>query len=523
MRTFLNMGWSAFLNTPAGYDPKTDPNFGQHERGKPRGKRQTMNQAMTTEQIEHAKRGNPHFRSPNYVVQPVEAPRPPFRVFAVTLLTPAPELEQDGIATGSHVWIDCNLRESCTVKSADGQDILRLDPAEPSSSAVYAPRSLSTAVLEAIGVVPGIIERNDRHRAAGEAWARDALRAAPSDPFEPLTGRRAVFLSTVKDRLVWSFRLPDATANEILGAEAPELPVRSLWNGQDALRLDEEIRVREEQVRAEQERARVAVVEAQRPRTCAELGVAVVAIKRDRPSADNLAPWKDATPLWFDETEIFYGFRSLLGLQVPSYKDAGLRVLEPSELVPPHCLPVSDINVSALGWTRWMISKYGIGDRGPISTWSTEGLPEGERLAAKFAPSFLNPRQSFLWGHLVEVLVRGLRIYPVQTERLIRSALRALEIQRSPPIRVPTQHAERERALAGTDFARPDEAMREIATIDLTAPSIIDPQIAAFCIEAARCGSVGAGALLPSTAHLPVDVKPERAERVITVKKVAKS
>jgi hypothetical protein len=170
------------------------------------------------------------------------------------------------------------------------------------------------------------------------------------------------------------------------------------------------------------------------------------------------------------------------------------------------------VNVSGLQWARWTCTRHApdpvaLGPIGP-EQWSTEGEPRAKELAVVFAAIFLNPRLAHLWSHCIEVLVRALRIYPPQVEGIIRYAMRAEELKRNPPFKIPSQFAERERANQGKDYAQPETATREIARIDPLASVPTDPEIAGLIVAAAKGGSVSIGCLLAAPPTFPSTPKP---------------
>jgi hypothetical protein len=440
---------------------------------------------------------DPFSASPN---APAPPKQPPFRHF--TILGPVPEnVARDGIGQGTVVMLDCDIRESCAINGKDSEEPVMIMPGPATATSVYASRSIYNMVLERLGTVASDAPRTDRWRDAGETWATECMLSAPRDAFEEFTGTRAAFLSMVKDRLLNSFLLPVETADEIIG-EPSELPAKTLWVGQDADRLAEAERLRDEQMKAAEAAAAIVHVDVARPKTVAELGASIVSVQRDRPAKVDLSPWAGAALLWSTNEELFYGYRTPLALPLPVYTSDTFRVLATGASVPTSVVALPEISPAGLAWTRWMIAKHATDTYlGPIDSarWSDSGLARAKEICAEHAPTFLNARLAYLWGHLCEVLIRGLLVYPPQAELFIRSAVREEEIRRSPPLMVPVN-------APGGGFGA-----REVATIAPSSPVPSDPMIAGLCIEAARCGSVSAGCLLePSTFESKSLVKKAR-------------
>jgi hypothetical protein len=319
---------------------------------------------------------------------------------------------------------------------------LKLEPQDSTDDAIDPTRALNEPIVDDAGFDVEPLETSDRWLAEAERFSAPSVAAAPNDPFEELTGRRATYLAGVGARLYWSFCLPIETVARLTGVAFT--PGRSLWPARyDADKLAEAQRVREEAEKVEEDKRAAKKAEIERLKTIEEVGAQVVAVSKDRPhSGDGPAPWKGAALLWSTDSELFYGFRKLRGLDLPEL-GGELRVLAASDFVPATCAPVPEANASALGFARYARQHAGSPGRGPIEQWSTEGLARAKELAAQFAPTFLYGTKAYLWGHCAECLVRGLLVFPTMAESLIRAAIRAEEIRRSPPIKVPSQFAER--------------------------------------------------------------------------------
>jgi hypothetical protein len=343
--------------------------------------------------------------------------------------------------------------------------------------------TIYAAVLEHAGHDVDAGEGDGRWAEEAEQWARACLAAAPRDPFEPMTRRAQTYRQSILDRLVRSFELLDVTARSIVGPSV-ELPARSLWSGEDRQRLVtlEAARLANEaRAKASKE---AAVVEVQRPKTVGELGLEVIAVRRDR-LAKSPEPFDGAVRIGETRDELFFGFRRLLALDLPSYAGDGLRVLGSTDVLPFPVPVVPNITSQALHFVRFMRRQHGQGlELGAIARWSLDGIDRAKAIAAEYAPTLFVPRLAFMSSYVMELLVRGLTLEPRWAEQIVREATYAIEVARAPRVFKKTSKI-------GAPFGEAVESHEAPPPM-----SGVQAELAQLAMAAANGGSVSAGALI---------------------------
>ena len=213
--------------------------------------------------------------------------------------------------------------------------------------------------------------------------------------------------------------------------------------------------------RQEAEQAAALAREAARPRTLMELGIEAVAVRRDRVVVAP-EPFAGAALLWSTDVEHVYGWRHLLGLELPAGEVDGIRVLGRDELAPPTCRPVPEPTLAAVGFAMSLRARLGAFSTGPVLEFTDAALDAGRALAAASVRYLIASPTADYWraGYLVRVLVRRMQIRPDVAVHVLLEAADREHTRRNPPVRLPTIHAQREYALSGTDMGRPDTGVR---------------------------------------------------------------
>jgi hypothetical protein len=404
-------------------------------------------------------------------------------------------------------------RDVGPVGVSDRVAFLQLTPVDVQDDVLDLPLLLYQAIVDSEGDDRGP-DSDNRFVAEGEAWARAALGRMPSGVFEAWQGCRAARIAQVQDRLVRGFLVPPAVVERIVGV--PLIATRGLFPvGHDALRLEESARRAAEALATAKAAAEAIRMEAMRAKSIGALGLEVLAVRKGR-LAVQPEPFVTSAPLWEDATSLYYGFRKVMGLELPVGLDVdGVRVLGAEEFAPlTMSSPISEASSHAIGFTTMLREKYGVGlDLGPVDDafWTDRHLFRARELARQHAGVFLaHPTQSNAWraGWLVELLVMGLLTRPDIATDLLLTELDGIFSRRRPPLKIPTNMHMREAKFAASDseyfrgLARPETGHTPHARFTSSdLPSVVDrAHVAVLAANAASRGIISVGALIEPPA-----------------------
>ncbi len=266
-----------------------------------------------------------------------------------------------------------------------------------------------------------------------------------------------------------------------------------------------------------EESARVEKERRPNTRTLADLslsGVAVPLLDIDVQVPRSLT---GLTPTWTDESgAALFVWRDIVGLPLPTNATfAGCHTLDRSRVV--ACVPANRLDeareaaVEVFQLTLRLRRKLmPNADRGPIETWSTDGIESAKALVAAWAHVIHSPKHGQAWipRHIVECVVRGLLVAPAKAARLVFDALereharftgeRPMRVKGKPIGSISALENLRQRGSlevkgGGSFDTEPDP--------DWTPPSYRGAvglhDIAQWSAEAAAGGEVEAGSLMP--------------------------
>jgi len=381
---------------------------------------------------------------------------------------------------------------------------LLLEPTDAVDDALDLPLALYQAIVDSEGDDAGP-DSTDLWLAEGEAWARAALVRMPSGVFERWQGCRAARLAQVRDRLLRGYLMPPGVVERITGVPITE--VRGLFPiGHDANRLAEAARAAADALATAKAAAETIRIEAARPRSLAELGIEMVAARKDRTdTATTLEPFP-ISPVGETEEEVLYAWKSIPAMELPAFSINGVRSLAAAEFPPAPMGPVLEASPHVLGFLTRIRARFGVGlDFGPVddSLWTDRHVTRARELARQHAGLFLahpTPHTAWRSGWLVELLVRGLLVRPDIAAELLLAELDGLFSRRRPPLRVPTDMHIREARFAAAEstYARQETGYTPSAQFtsgDL--PSRTDRAVVgALAANAAARGIISVGALL---------------------------
>src|SRR6185437_15428932 len=155
-------------------------------------------------------------------------------------------------------------------------------------------------------------------------------------------------------------------------------------------------------------------------------------------------------PAWQDEEGVlFFLWKEIPGLPFPSEANfAGCRVVAANEVIAAkpaaHLGTVPEATNEQYGFTCRLRRRFLTVDHGPVTTWSTEGHEAARTTAKKFALDLYGVvRQGRGWvrRHVLEMIVRGLRVSPPHAVAIVWSALldHHSEVTGEPPM-LPSGH-----------------------------------------------------------------------------------
>ena len=212
--------------------------------------------------------------------------------------------------------------------------------------------------------------------------------------------------------------------------------------------LDERQRLADEVAARAQAAAEAAFAESQRPKSLAELRIDAVECAKSR-SVMASEPFFGAQLLYETATGFVYGWRTILGLELPPFDVCGVRSLPQTSLAPLQTLPVPEPSPAALGFVKGMRAEHGKGyDLGPIARarFTDRGIPLARELAREHSSSYVAPGHLNAWRSLwlVEAVVRGCLVQPDLATKLLLEAFGEADMNRHPPMRMPTKFHMRE-------------------------------------------------------------------------------
>ena len=306
------------------------------------------------------------------------------------------------------------------------------------------------------------------------------------------------------------YGLTPARIAEITGrpfvARKSLLPTCGMARQLDAQRADHVVAQRQAAVATESAR-----VEALRPRTLAELGVEGICVRRDRVATDALAnphngdapPWFGAFPLFVSNAEVWWGWKSVAGLELPAFDEHGARSLRGDLLVPPGMREPVELTAPAFAFLRALRQRFGVGlDFGPVASFiepTVEVLARAKAIARRHVRAFSDvPPMTIIHVQRIaaDLIVRGLLIDPIAATVVLYSEMDLEWEKRTPqqfiPATVPMSPSSAPIARGRIPLDRAPRPSGELKTGG--------GWVADLCVESAHGGCVSVGALLNAPA-----------------------
>lgn len=295
----------------------------------------------------------------------------------------------------------------------------------------------------------------------------------------------------------------------------------------DLAELAKDAKKREERALREFEEAER---ERLRPRTTGELEIECIAIRNDRLGGAHppyAAPGGVPYPLWSTSEETVYGYKHVLGLELPVIAQDGVRVLGRDEIVPPGAIPATEPTSHAVGFAIDVRNRFcKTLDFGPIAHFTDAGHARAIEIVVAFRDWLIHSDFMHGWkvGHVCQLVTRGCLVRPDYAASLLIAArdgvlaelysVQSVPIDPSRDIALASERAKlgpaeqkHGRLLTGQEVISQleDHEWSRKRTIDLAHPLARGPSelasdpIAVLCVNASAGGHVGAGELLEGT------------------------